>query len=79
MLQRKILNSNLECKIYEPWEAGSYQNEFDQTPRGSGRQEGLACSDPWGHKESDTTKRLNNNDNPKGQNQGSPENHSLTF
>ena len=39
----------------------SYQYEFDPTPGGSGRQEGLACSDPWGHKESDTTKRLNNN------------------
>ena len=23
-----------------------------QTPGGSGRQEGLACSSPWGHKES---------------------------
>ena len=37
----------------------SYQNEFDTTPGGSGRQEGLACSSPWGHKESDTTKLLN--------------------
>ena len=30
----------------------SYQREFDTTPGGSGRQEGLACSGPWGHKES---------------------------
>ena len=33
----------------------SDQHEFDQTPGGSGRQEGLVCSDPWGHEESDTT------------------------
>ena len=33
----------------------SYQHEFDPTLGGSGRQEGLACSGPWGHKESDTT------------------------
>uniref|UniRef100_A0A670KF89 Reverse transcriptase domain-containing protein n=1 Tax=Podarcis muralis TaxID=64176 RepID=A0A670KF89_PODMU len=35
----------------------SYQHEFDQTAGGSGRQECLACSGPWGHKESDMTKR----------------------
>ena len=29
----------------------SYQREFDPTPGGSGRQEGLACCGPWGHKE----------------------------
>ena len=40
----------------------SDQHEFDLTPGGSGRQEGLACSGPWGHEESDTTKQLNNND-----------------
>ena len=34
----------------------SYQHESDQTPGGSGRQEGLVCSGPWGHEESDTTK-----------------------
>ena len=32
----------------------SYQHECDPTPGGSGRQEGLACSGPWGHEESDT-------------------------
>ena len=30
-------------------------NRFDPTPGGSGRQEGLACSGPWGHEESDMT------------------------
>ena len=33
----------------------SNQHEFDPAPGGSGRQEGLACSGPWGHEESDTT------------------------
>ena len=33
----------------------SYQHEFDQTPGGSERQEGLACSGLWGHEESDMT------------------------
>ena len=31
------------------------QHEFDQSLGGSGRQEGLACSGPWGHEELDTT------------------------
>ena len=39
----------------------SYEHESDPTPGGSGRQEGLACSGPWDHEESETTKRLNNN------------------
>ena len=37
----------------------SNQYEFDTIPGGSGRQEGLACSGPWCHEESDMTKRLN--------------------
>ena len=32
----------------------SDQHEFDPTLGGSGRQEGLACSGPWGYEESDT-------------------------
>ena len=36
---------------------GIYQHEFDPAPGGSGRQEGLVCSGPWGHEESDMTKR----------------------
>ena len=39
--------------LYSVIEATSMK--FDPTPGGSGRQEGLACSGPWGHKESDTT------------------------
>ena len=36
--------------------------QFEQT-LGDGKGQGsLVCSSPWGHKESDTTKRLNNNE-----------------
>ena len=41
----------------------SDQDEFDQTLGGGGRQEGLACSGPWGHEELDMTQQLNNNNN----------------
>ena len=34
--------------------------EFEQAPEVGEGQEGLACYSPWGHKESDTTERLNN-------------------
>ena len=34
-----------------------HQHVSDQTAGGSGRQECLACSDLWGHEESDTTKQ----------------------
>ena len=33
--------------------------EFDWTPGVGDGQEGLACCSSWGHKESDTTERLN--------------------
>ena len=33
----------------------SDEHDFDPIPGGPGRQEGPVCSDPWGHKESDTT------------------------
>ena len=36
-------------------------HESEQTPRDSKGQGSLACSCPQGHKESDTTERLNNN------------------
>ena len=36
-------------------------HEFEQTPGGSEGQERLAFCSPWGHKELDTTERLNNN------------------
>ena len=34
-------------------------HEFEQVPRVGDGQGGLACCTPWGHKESDTTERLN--------------------
>ena len=35
--------------------------EFEQTPEDGEEQGSLVCCGPWGHKESDTTERLNNN------------------
>ena len=35
--------------------------EFEQTLGDDEGQGSLACCGPWGHKESDTTQRLNNN------------------
>ena len=39
-------------------------HEFEQAPGAGDGQGGLACCSPWGHKESDTTERLNNSINP---------------
>ena len=36
-------------------------HEFEQTPGDSEGQQSLACCSPWGHKESDMTECLNNN------------------
>jgi len=36
-------------------------HEFEQAPGDDEEQESLACCSPWGHKESDTTKQLKNN------------------
>ena len=35
--------------------------EFEQTPGDGEAQGSLACCSPWGHKESDTSEPLNNN------------------
>ena len=35
-------------------------HEFEQTPGDSEGQGSLECCNRWGHKESDTTKELNN-------------------
>ena len=37
-------------------------HEFAQTPRDGEEQGRLVCCSPWGHKESDMTERLTNND-----------------
>ena len=36
-------------------------HEFEQAPGDGEGQGSLACCSPWGHKESDTTERLNSN------------------
>ena len=35
-------------------------HEFEQAPGVGDGQGSLVCCSPWGHKESDTTERLNN-------------------
>ena len=37
------------------WHYGCNRHEFEQTPGDSGGQGSLACSNPWGRKESDMT------------------------
>ena len=41
------------------WHHWLDEHEFEQTLGVSDGQGGLACSSPWGHRESDTTERLN--------------------
>ena len=41
------------------WHHGLNGHEFESTPRFGDGQGGLACCSPWGHKELDTTERLN--------------------
>ena len=41
------------------WHHGLYRHKFEQAPGVGDGQGGLVCCDSWGHKESDTTERLN--------------------
>ena len=41
--------------------------EFEQAPGVGDGWGSLACCSPWGHKESDTTERLNNNKRKQGE------------
>ena len=43
------------------------EHELGQMPRDSKGQGGLACYSPWAFKESDTTGRLNNNNDGEGE------------
>ena len=45
------------------WHRRLNGHEFEQTPGAGDGQGSLVCSSPWGHKESDTTEGLNNNNN----------------
>ena len=47
-----------EDKMVE-WHHWLNGQEFEQAPGDGEGQGGLACCSPWGHKESDTTERLN--------------------
>ena len=43
------------------WHYSLSGDGFEETVGDSGRQKSLACCSPWGHKESDRTLQLNNN------------------
>ena len=43
------------------WHQRLNGREFQQTPGDGEGQGSLVCCHPWGHKELDTTERLNNN------------------
>ena len=43
------------------WHHQLNAHEFEQTQRENEGQGSLVCCSPWGHKESDTTERMNNN------------------
>ena len=43
------------------WHHQPNEHEFEQTPGDGEGQGNLACCSPRGHKESDTTERLNKN------------------
>ena len=52
-----VAKSQLDSK----WQTVPKGHEFEQTPGDSEGQGSLACCSPWGHKELDTTERLNHN------------------
>ena len=43
------------------WHHQFYGREFEQALGVGEGQGSLVCCSPWGHKESDTTKQMNNN------------------
>ena len=43
------------------WHQQLHGHEFEQAPGDGEGQGSLACCSPWGHKESDMTEQLNNN------------------
>ena len=42
------------------WHHQLYGHEFEQPPGDDNGQRSLVCCNPWGRRESDTTKQLNN-------------------
>ena len=65
--QKATANSSRKNEAAEPKRkrhsaADMSGGDLKKTPGGGEGQGSLACRSPWGHKESDTTERLNNND-----------------
>ena len=63
LMLRKIEVSSSEKKMTEDEMVGWHHrldgHESEQAPRVGDGQGSLACSSPWGHKESDMTNQLN--------------------
>ena len=60
MKDQRHQNGTTEDEMIE-WHYRFNGDEFEQTLGDSDRQGSLACCSPWDHKESNITKRLNNN------------------
>ena len=54
-------------------------HEFEQALGDSEGQGSLACCSPWGHKESDTTQELNNNNNTSKSNPETQKNQEPVY
>ena len=52
---------------------------FEQAPGDGEGQGSLACCSPWGHKESDTTERLNDKEEPKKKPEGAGTSEEVYF
>ena len=68
-LEKTLMLAKIKCRrkrrVIEDEMVGWHHqfdgHEFEQTLGDRERQGSLACYSPWGHKESDMTERLNNN------------------
>ena len=54
---QRVIEDKAELMV--GWHHRCYGHEFEQASGVGDGQRGLACCHPWGHKELDTTERLN--------------------
>ena len=71
-LEKSLILGNIEGRRRRGWQRMRWLDGisnsidmFEQTPGDSEGQGRLACFNPWGGKESDTTGQMNNNNNSK--------------
>ena len=56
-----LIMGKIESMRRRGWHHWLNDHEFEQALRNNEEQESLVCCSPWGHKESNMTKRLINN------------------